>query len=274
MIIGDYHTHSYFSTDSKANPEEMIQAAIQIGLKKYCFTDHMDYRYPHPDFGPFIFDVDEYFKTLTYLRDKYEDKIEILIGIELGLRNEPELKNEIYENYSKLIKSNPFDFVLGSTHVLDNYDPYLRPFWTTHTTKQGITDYFNSIAHNAKFYDMIQIYGHLDYIVRYIPDEIKQYDVIDYKDAIDEMLTSIIHNGKGIECNTSGYKYGLGVTHPKTELLKRYRELGGELITIGSDGHKPEHIAYDFAKAEELLKSLGFRYYAVYQQQEPEYIPL
>ncbi|MDD5935885.1 MAG: histidinol-phosphatase HisJ family protein [Clostridiales bacterium] len=274
MIISDFHTHTYFSSDSKSDPEDMIKAAIQLGLKKYCFTDHMDYKYPHPDFGPFVFDPEEYFKTLLVLKEKYKDQIEIMIGIELGLRNEPDLKDEIYDHYKKLTEKYPFDFVIGSTHVLDHYDPYLKDYWKTRTGNDGIREYFQSIALNAKFYDMFQIYGHLDYIVRYIPDDIKQYHVADYKDEIDQMLTSIIENGKGIECNTSGYKYGLGVTHPKKEVLKRYRELGGELITIGSDGHKPEHIAYDFHKAEELLKELGFQYYAVYKERKPEFIKL
>ncbi len=272
MFISDFHTHSCFSTDSKANPEDMILQAISLNLKKYCFTDHMDYQYPHPDFGTFTFDVDEYFSTLTKLKERYADQIEILIGVELGLRNESDIKQEIYNQYQALTNQYPFDFVLGSTHVLDHFDPYYKEFWTHRSTFEGIKAYFEAIAHNAQFYDMFQIYGHLDYIIRYIPEEKKHYEVSDYKDLIDMMLKAIIENGKGIECNTSGYKYGLSVPHPKVELLKRYRELGGELITIGSDAHKPEHIAYDFQKAYDLLKEIGFSYYTVYQNRKPEFI--
>ena len=274
MIISDFHTHTWFSTDSKADPESMILHAISLNLKKYCFTDHMDYQYPHPSFGSFTFDTAEYFLTLTKLKERYANQIEILIGIELGLRNEPDIKQDIYSQYKTLTSQYPFDFVLGSTHVLEHYDPYYKEFWTERSAFDGISAYFESITHNAKFYDMFQICGHLDYIVRYIPDAKKEYDVSDYKDVIDEMLKTIIENGKGIECNTSGYKYGLAVPHPKIEILKRYRELGGELITIGSDAHKTEHIAYEFQKAHKILKELGFSYYTVYKNCKPEFIKL
>lgn len=274
MIISDFHTHSSFSTDSTANPEDMILKAISLNLKKYCFTDHMDYMYPHPSFGPFTFEVKDYFSTLTELKQRYANQIEILIGVELGLRNEPDIKQEIYSQYKSLTNQYPFDFVLGSTHVLEHFDPYYKEFWTHRSSFDGIKAYFEAITHNAKYYDMFQICSHLDYIIRYIPEANKQYEVSDYEEFIDDMLRAIIVSGKGIECNTSGFKYGLSDPHPKREILKRYKELGGELLTIGSDAHKPEHIAYDFQKATELLKELGFSYYTVYKNQKPEFLKL
>lgn len=274
MIIADFHTHTSFSTDSQTSPSDMIEQAIALGLKKYCITDHMDYRYPHGNVGNFTFDVKEYWKTLNELKERYQNQIELLIGVELGLRNEPETKEEVRDFFRNLTKEYPFDFVLGSTHVLWNFDPYLKEFWDHRTTAEGLTEYFQSIAHNARYYDMFQIYGHLDYIIRYIMDDVKNYEVSDYQDLIDEMLKSIIANGKGIECNTSGFKYHLGFPHPKLEILKRYRELGGELLTIGSDGHRPEHIAYSFSTARELLLELGYEYYTVYKEQIPTMIRL
>lgn len=274
MILADFHTHTSFSSDSTASMESMIESAISKGLKIYCITDHMDAHYPHPDFGTFTFDPDTYFDSLTKFKEKYNNKIDLRFGIELGLRNEPDLTEVIDKEYTKLVNSYPFDFIIGSTHVLNHCDPYLPQFWANKSSADGIHDYFVSIQENASNYDMFQIYGHLDYIVRYIPDKVKAYQETDYQDLIDSMLLSIIHHGKGIECNTSGFKYGLGVPHPKPTLLKRYRELGGELLTIGSDAHKPEHIAYDFIKAEELLKELGFRYYTVYKDRKPEFIKL
>jgi histidinol-phosphatase (PHP family) len=274
MIIADFHTHTSFSTDSQTSPSQMIEQAITLGLKKYCITDHMDYRYPHGKEGNFTFDVKDYWKTLSELKEQYKSQIELLIGVELGLRNEPEMKEEVRAYYRSLTKEYPFDFVLGSTHVLWNFDPYIKEFWNQRTTTDGLTEYFHSIAHNAAYYDMFQIYGHLDYIIRYVLDEVKNYNVSDYQDLINEMLKAIIANGKGIECNTSGFKYQLGFPHPKQEILKRYRELGGELLTIGSDGHRPEHIAYDFTIARELLLELGFEYYTVYKEQKPTMLKL
>ena len=78
-----------------------------------------------------------------------------------------------------------------------------------------------------------------------------------------------IEHGKGIELNTAGLKYGLPYAHPHRDVLKRYRELGGEILTIGSDAHKPEHVAYDFQKVPELLESCGFRYYTEFIGRKP-----
>ena len=91
---------------------------------------------------------------------------------------------------------------------------------------------------------------------------------------IDEILRTLIQKGKGIELNTAGFKYGLGEPHPQSDILKRYLELGGDKITIGADGHNPEHIAYDFKKAETLLKDLGFKYYTVFKKRVPHKIAL
>ena len=91
----------------------------------------------------------------------------------------------------------------------------------------------------------------------------------DYADIIDEILKLLIEKEKGLEVNSAGLKYGLPFAHPHPDVLKRYRELGGEIITIGADAHKPEHIAYDFAKAEEILKSCGFKYYTEFFEQKP-----
>ncbi|HKL79573.1 MAG TPA: hypothetical protein VJ888_03970, partial [Mobilitalea sp.] len=95
------------------------------------------------------------------------------------------------------------------------------------------------------------------------------YSYLQYADILDEVLKTILSFGKGIEVNTAGFKYGLGHPHPKVELLKRYRELGGELITIGSDAHTPEHLCYDFDRISDLLLNLGFRYYATFFQGAP-----
>ena len=80
--------------------------------------------------------------------------------------------------------------------------------------------------------------------------------------------------GKGIELNTAGLKYGLGFAHPHPDILKRYRQLGGEIITVGADAHKPEHIAYDFGKAADILRSCGFEYYTEFKQRRPIFLHL
>jgi histidinol-phosphatase (PHP family) len=274
MIIADYHVHSEFSSDSQVPMEQMIERAIQLGLKKLCFTDHMDYDYPAVGNHNFVFDVNSYTDKLDELKQRYHSQIEILTGIELGLQ--PHLK----ERLETLVNSYPFDFIIGSSHVVDHVDPYFPEFWENRTKKEGIYRYFESIIENCKTFQGFNVYGHIDYIIRYVPvpkavngtPVVKEdYNYSDYADILDEVLKMIISLGRGIEVNTAGLKYGIGYPHPKAEVLKRYRELGGELITIGSDAHKPEHLCYDFHLIPDLLKNLGFRYYATFVQGKPLY---
>lgn len=278
MILADYHIHSEFSGDSEAPMEHVVQTAIKKGIQTMCFTDHFDKDYPETPEGEeplyFEFEPDEYFDRIYALRKKYKSDIKILAGVELGLRNEPGIKEGVREFYDKFIDKYDFDFIIGSTHVLENMDPYYKPYWEGRSSMEGLEAYFNSVTENTQYYDGFMVYGHPDYIIRYIPDSIKDYNYADFMDITDIMLKKIIERGKGIEINTSGFKYGLGRPHPKFELLKRYRELGGEIITTGSDAHKSEHVAYDFNRAEELLKMAGFKYYTVFERRKAEFIRL
>ena len=95
-----------------------------------------------------------------------------------------------------------------------------------------------------------------------------------YSDVIDEILKTLIQKGKGIEINTGGFKYGLGHPNPTEEILFRYHELGGEIITVGSDAHTPEHVGYAFDRVPEILTRAGFRYVTVFQNRQPVFIPL
>ncbi|NLK75254.1 MAG: histidinol-phosphatase HisJ family protein [Clostridiales bacterium] len=275
MILYDYHVHSNFSSDSSTPMEEMIEKAIKLGLKTLCFTDHMDYDYPYVEGGySFIFDPEEYLNKLNELKYKYRSCIKILTGIELGL------KPGITEEVEKLVNKYPFDFIIGSSHVVNNIDPYYSVYWEGKDEDEMIHGYFETIIENCKAFPQFHVYGHIDYIVRYSPSKglgtagNTPYSYHKYADILDKVLTTILSLDKGIEINTSGLKYGLGYAHPKTDVLKRYRELGGELITIGSDAHKPEHLCYDFSYVEDLLKSLGFKYYATFEAGKPNYIKL
>lgn len=266
MITADYHVHSAFSSDGKATMEQMIEQAIKLGLKKLCFTDHMDYDYPQVGVYNFTFEVQDYLKKIVEMKERYQGQIELLTGVELGLQ--PHLKDRL----TSLVNSYPFDFIIGSSHVVDHIDPFYPEYWINKTREEGIRAYFQSIIDNCNTFDGFNVYGHLDYIIRYVPGQAEEkttYSYNEYADVLDGALKAIIHLGKGIEVNTAGYKYGLGYPHPKPEVLSRYKELGGELITIGSDAHRPEHLCYDFDRIPELLKSLGYRYYATFIKGKP-----
>ncbi|MBO5484819.1 MAG: histidinol-phosphatase HisJ family protein [Lachnospiraceae bacterium] len=276
----DNHVHTSFSSDSDTPMEEMLKQAIQSGFSSVCFTDHMDYDFPDMGNGmTFLFDTEEYLLEINRLADKYP-QIQIRRGIELGL------KPDIKEKCNSLTSSLPLDFVIGSTHLVDDQDPYYPVYWEGKTEKQGIDRFYEITLENIRAGIDFDVYGHIDYIIRYTPtqqeyrskgiqnEEYMKKCLQDSFDIIDEILRLLIESGKGIELNTSGLKYGLGHPHPHEEILKRYRELGGEIITIGSDGHQPAHLAYDFAKVPELLRTCNFSYYTEFHHRKPEMIRL
>ena len=272
MIQADMHMHTWFSTDSEACPCDMADEAVRKGLKTICFTDHFDK--DDLEWGEEgIFDVDAYFVEMQKLQEEYAGKLNIRIGIELGLRT------YLKDYYEELTKKYPFDFVIGSVHNVPYKkdaegnilytDPAAEKLFTDRTDKEAYRLMMETTLENVRTSDCFQTLGHLDYVVRYGKSREKEYSYTDYADIIDEILKLLIEKEKGLEVNSAGLKYGLPFAHPHPDVLKRYRELGGEIITIGADAHRPEHIAYDFAKAEEILKSCGFKYYTEFFEQKP-----
>ena len=131
-------------------------------------------------------------------------------------------------------------------------------------------EYFSSILENIRAFDDFDVYGHLDYVVRYSPSRGVSYDYTQYADLIDEILKLLIKKEKALRSIPQGFKYGLSHPKPTEGIIARYRKLGGELVTIGADAHAPEHVAYDFQKVSDILKSAGFSYYTVFSDRKPE----
>lgn len=266
-MFWDQHMHCNFSGDSDALPEDMIKAGIAHGLSGICFTDHLDYDYPEEP-NIFLLDFDNYFKVLSDLREKYTDKISVNIGIELGLQPQAAGQNlAVAEKY-------PFDFIIGSSHVVNHMDPYYPEFFAGRDEDAAYMEYFESVLENINSGVDFDVYGHIDYVVRYGPNKTAFYTYEKFKDIIDEILTQLISKGKGIEVNTGGFKYGLGHPNPTEDIIKRYRELGGEIITMGADAHVPEYVAYEFDKTAQIIKNCGFKYYTVFKNRKAEFIPL
>lgn len=273
MILADQHTHCNFSTDSDSTPESMVQGAITKGITHLCLTDHMDLEYPGTteEKPLFEFNAANYFTALTPLKETYRNNLYLGIGVELGLRPGRE---DLNFQMNKLLTDYSFDFVLGSVHLLDNDDPYYESYWTNRTVKDILSKYFNDMLVSLQEYDNFDSLGHLDYLIRYIPACCGEKDYVfkEYREVLDEIFKLLIDKNKALEINTAGLIKGLSCFHPKLEAVKRYVELGGEKITIGSDGHSPDKIATEFSKTEELLKTCGLNGYFVYRNRIPEYV--
>lgn len=257
------HMHCYFSGDSETPMKDMIEGSVNNNMVGITFTDHLDldyYRQP----GRFDLDIKGYRKCYDKLTsDKmYNDRIEVLWGIELGLQ--PHLASR----HEEIISSYNFDFVIGSTHQVDKIDPYFPEYFEKFGIKGGVRRFFEVTAENIEAYKNFDSYGHLDYIIRY-SDEAKKLPYDEYSDIIDEILKLLIENDKSLEINTGAFKFGLTEPNPSIATIKRYKELGGKLITLGSDAHKTEQIGVGYDKISSILTECGFNSYYVYKNRKP-----
>jgi histidinol-phosphatase (PHP family) len=256
----DYHLHTAFSADSDADPDDIINAAIHKGLEEIALTDHYDPMYRDPDF-PFELDFTGYTEMLGRVTAQYKDEITIKKGIELGMQ--PGAPNRICAETAAAF---PFDFIIGSVHCargvsLDTPD-YLAP----RTPEQAVTDYYDDMLAAITDFTDFDVLGHINYVERYIeriPDETV------YMNRIEQILKKLIELGKGIEINTSSYRYGLKDTTPTMPILKLYKKLGGEIVTTGSDAHKAADVGDHLEAAGHMLREAGIDYIATYKNRKP-----
>lgn len=273
-IIADCHLHTSFSGDSTAAMETQIQAGIQRSLSYMCFTDHYDPAFPYdknPEVAPGTFELDyaSYREEYLRMKAKYKGVIELRFGVELGLQARlASFLREYTTSHEDL------DFIIGSNHLCDGFDPYYPDFLIGRTEEEALALYLEESLHNIHCFDDIDSCGHLDYIARYLPHRDQIYSYEAFSDRIDPILAALIQKGIALEVNTSPLVKGFRYFNPLPDILTRYREMGGELITIGSDAHVPEKIAGCFEETADLLQALGFRYYAVYTNRTPQMLPL
>ena len=267
-IRADYHLHTSFSGDSVTPMEDMILKGIELGLTSMCFTEHMDMDYVYvksEENGMFELNTDSYLYELAKYKEKYSPKIHLLFGVELGIQ--PHLRREL----AIYVKNFDFDFVIASSHLCNRKDPYYPYFYEGRTDEEAYREYFSSILDNLKAFSNFDVYGHLDYVVRYGKTKDTNYCYDKYQDILDKILETLLEKEKGLEINTGAINYGLRDLNPCTEILKRYRELGGEIITVGSDAHAPSSIAKGFDRAAEILTACGFQYYTTFEKRIPEF---
>lgn len=276
MIISDFHTHSSNSGDCDEKMQSQIEAALNKGIKHLCITDHNDFDYPDPlpkyidESCSFLLDVDTYYNEYLKMKDKYctnsSNDFNLYFGVELGMQLQVVEENKI------LATKYPFDFIIASSHVLYHEDPYYPEFYEGRSEIKINNDYFESIYENICEFNDFDVYGHLDYIFRY--GKTKTYNFNDYRDVIEPILKKIVSMGKGIEINTCGLRNNMKYPNPSPEILKMYKDLGGEIITVGSDAHSSKHVAWEFNIAESILKNCGFEYYTIFKNRKPDFLKL
>lgn len=263
LLDCDFHTHTGFSDDCDIPFDEMLEAAAAQGIKTLAVTDHYDPGYPDPEF-PFELEFDAYHNALLAAKEKYCGRMEVLAGLEVGILDGQ------FDAANQQINAFPYDFILGSFHCYRGEDLYTYDYSRVDGPAM-LEDFYTWMYDCLKQFDNFDVTGHFSIMDRYIGE---LYDYGPFEDVIDASLKLLAHSGKGLEINTSSFKYGTGTWLPRESILRRYREHGGEILTFGSDAHNPEHYQYHFNDAVEFARSLGFKYYCKFRQRKPEFIKL
>lgn len=256
----DYHLHSKLSCDSTCEPYKIVVAAERQGLKEICFTDHYDFNDVFLDKGDF-FSIQEYHDVYDNLKS---DKVKIRCGVEFGLTQWDQIQlDELLEMYD-------FDFVIGSVHCAGGYDPYFEEFWIRNGMDTAFEKYLLHTLECVKAHHNFDVLGHLNYVCKseHNPTH-KPLHYKEYSDICDEIMKTIAQKGIGMEINTSGVDR-VGDFLPSIEFIKRFKELGGEIITVGSDAHDDTRVGQYISEALEIAKEV-FGYVCTFENRKAIY---
>lgn len=264
----DQHIHSEFSNDGERGLSIPVicETAIKLGLKGVAVTDHLEPFWPDEN-DPSDLDVPSYEAALMEYESVYRDRIKLAKAVEVGLL--PGENNEICD---QIVNDYPYDFVIGSVHFSEAYPIEYPGFLEGRTIEEILDNYYTLIIESIKEYKNYDVLGHINCIDRYT-DGFAPTDL--YMPYVEEILRIAIGDGKGIEVNTSAFRYGIGDRGtPTRPILDLYKDLGGEIITIGSDAHKAADIGTFIKEGEEILLATGFRYIAVFSERRPEFVKI
>lgn len=255
-MLADYHLHTHNSDDSKVKMDEYAEKAIQLNFDELCYTDHKDY-----DVNDLNgIEADKYLEEYNDVLNKYGDKIKLKLGAEFGM--------QIFniDKFENLFKSLPLDFVILSFHTVDKKMLWNSDFFEGRTQKEYNERYYREIIDVTKIYKNYSVLGHLDLIRRY---DTTYYPFEKVKDFIAEILKQIIEDEKGLEVNTSCFRYKIPDLTPSVDILKLYKDLGGKILTIGSDSHKVEHFGAKIADVQKQLLEIGFKTFYTFDKMLP-----
>ena len=283
----DCHTHCRFSPDGKDEPYLLAKKAIDLGLAAWALTDHCEcntwFESEHYGIDSNTADSDdilmyncrkfhsESIKSVRELKELFSGQIEFINGIELGQPLQaPDIANE-------LIADNELDFVIGSLHNnADTVDFYYFQYdkMQTQDIYNLLDDYFSQVLEMCRW-GRFDILGHLSYPLRYICGKYGiSIDMERYRDKCAEIFEILIKNGKGIEINTSSLFTDYKATMPDKDLVMLYKDLGGEIISLGSDAHCAENLGQGIEIGAELARKCGFKYCAYFKKHIPVYVKL
>jgi len=262
----DSHVHSTFSTDSTTDPVEACEEALKKNLCGIAFTDHLDFDFPNHD--DFMLDFDVYDKYMDNLKQKYKGKLIIAKGVEAGVQ--PHTIHQTLE----VVQKYKFDFVLASAHIIDGLDPYTKEYFEGRNKYEAYAAYLKASCFVVENFPDFDTIGHFDYVARTSPYTDKNLKYNEFYDILDHLLHLLAVKGKGLEINTKPYINNLHQIEFDIKILKRFKEISGEIICLNSNSHSPRTIGGKFDAFADMLKECGFSYITYFIGRKPQYIKI
>lgn len=256
----DFHLHTHVSFDGRDTARNMAQAALKAGLAEICFTDHMDYDPLNPDHH-LNFEIADNNKEYDGLEIP---GLTIRRGFEFGMLpdNAAQFRLDICRR--------EWDFVIGSVHFVDGLDVYYPAYWEGKTPYHAILQSFDETLTCVRNHDEFDVLGHLTYLGKCRANPEKMPILYkDYREVTDEIFKVLVEKGKGIECNTSGLDR-CNALLPDAEYLRRFKELGGEIVTVGSDAHHADRVGQYCRETADLVKDI-FGYVCTFAGRKPQF---
>lgn len=259
----DYHVHSDHSFDCSVSAADMCRQAARLGVDELCFTNHVDFDWCNPA----SCDVAAQTRAVASLNGRFAPRdLTVLNGAEVGLAGE-----EAAAAARAYLAGRPLDFVIGSLHMVDGLDAYYPEYFEGHTQEENYARYIRRIEPALRAFPEFSAVGHFDFVAKHAPYDDRRMTYDAAPEAFDSLFRFVAERGKCIEINTSAWlddpAWGL-------DILTRYRELGGEYVTVGSDAHMADRVSRRFDEAVALAKAAGIRYIATFRAMEPALHPI
>ena len=255
-MLTDYHIHTCYSADSSAPVKDQLDAAVSAGLTHICFADHVDFDESHLPPADIIARNEEVLRLAPLY-----PSLDISLGAEIGMDGENANRDAL-----EYLGSAHVDFIIGSVHVISGEDVYYPKYFEGRKLEEAFGLYIDKLVGCIKV-SKFNIMGHYDFCTKYSPyaDRSMRYSL--FPEQFDDIFHTLIHSGRSLEINTSAWKddpaWGLDV-------FRRYRELGGEFVTVGSDAHKSEKVGCRVKEAAALAEAAGIKYIATYKNMQPQ----
>jgi len=271
LFLCDSHVHTRFSADADTPLEKVCRQALLLGLRAVCITDHVSFWAGDRNFPPF--DYRSFKRAIDRCRDRFGHRLTILMGVEVDYHSEHEAQIADY------LADKPFDFVLGSLHYLNGRHLLTEECFSQFADLRTLMASYVEAVHEMVASELFDAIAHLDWIKRgwhqYVDPATADGCLLTYAAReVEDLLEAVRESNIALELNASGYRRNVGQPFPNREILVRYREAGGRLITVGSDAHRLPELAYAVAEALELALSVGFEEVTVYRERQPISIPI